>query len=87
MSRGVADPELSQRKHDHGGVVDVRIEIVVELERPAARREVRTADRPVTGDGDFLPQQPVAGSPQARVVGRHAGRTECQHRERGVPDR
>ena len=40
---GVLDP--AQREHHLGGVVDVRVVVVVELERPAAGRELRAAAR------------------------------------------
>ena len=43
-------PELAQRERDHRGVVDVGIEVVLVLEGPAARGEVRPAHRPVALD-------------------------------------
>ena len=53
--RRVADPELAQRERDHSRVVDVRVEVVLELERPAAGLELRAPHRPVALDGDLLP--------------------------------
>ena len=60
--------------------------IVVELERPPAGLEIRTAHRPVALDPDFLGQQPVGGPDQPGVVGRHTGVRERDDRQRGVPD-
>ena len=32
----VSGPRFEQREHDHGRVVDVRVDVVVEFERPSA---------------------------------------------------
>ena len=42
--------DAAQREHDLGGVVDVGVVDVGELERPAAGRELRARDRPVAAD-------------------------------------
>ena len=54
---GVGDAQ--QGEHDLARVVDVGVVVVVELEGPAARREVRAAHGPVAGDADLLVEQPA----------------------------
>ena len=57
---GAIDP-VQQHAH-HRGVVDIGIEVVAVLERPAARREIGRLGRPVALDIEDLPlRQPVAG--------------------------
>jgi hypothetical protein len=57
---------------DDGGVVDIGVQVVLELERPAARCEVRLADRPVALGRDLLAQEVLARLLECRMVGRHA---------------
>ena len=72
-ARDARDP--AQREHDLGGVVDVGVVVVVELERPAARGQPGPAHRPVAADPDLLAEQPVGAAPHERgSVGRHARR-------------
>ena len=56
-----------------GGVVDVRVVVVLELEGPAAGREVRPSDSPVAPHGDLLVEQPARRRAAGRVVGGDAG--------------
>src|SRR5207245_1678537 len=70
----VADAERAEREHDDGGVVDVRVEVVLELEGPPTGREPRTANRPVAADPHLLAEQPLAGADERRVIGLPAGR-------------
>jgi hypothetical protein len=79
--------DLAQREDDFGGVVDVRVVVVLELERPAARLQVRAPLHPVSDRAHFLADQPVRGSNHRGVVGRESGIAERDGRERGVPDR
>ena len=75
--------DAAQREHDLGGVVDVGVAVVGELERPAARRRAsgrRTAQSP--RHADLLAQQPVGRAGTARVVGRHAGVEQRGHAAR-----
>src|SRR5439155_23167322 len=66
----LAEAELAERQGDDGRVVDVGIEIVLELERPAARREPREADRPIAARIGHLPrEQPAARRLQPRLLG------------------
>ena len=83
----VPDPQLAEGERDHGRVVDVRVEVVLELEGPAAGRELGPADRPVALDRDLLREQVLARLDELRVVGRHAGGTEREDGETRVPDR
>src|SRR5215831_6797983 len=77
----------AQRERDDDGVVHVGVEVVVELEGPAAGREVRPAHGPVALDRDLLVDQPVGGLDQRRVFGAEAGVPEREHGEAGVPYR
>ena len=79
----VADP--TERQHDLGGVVDVRVVVVVELERPSARGELRPADRPVALDPYLLAKKPVGRFDERGVVARDARVAQCDHRQRRVP--
>src|SRR5207237_1529711 len=72
---------------DHGRIVDVRIEVVLELEGPSAGRELGAPDRPVTLDADLLGEQVLACLDELRVVRREAGGAEGERREARVPDR
>src|SRR4051794_25532776 len=57
-----------------GRVVDVRVAVVVELERPrASRRQSRPAHLPVAGPVQLLVQHPFGRGPQRRVVAGQAG--------------
>ena len=62
-----------QREHDLGGVIDVGIVDVGELERPAAgvKSGSATTSRP---DGDLLAEQPFGGPHHRRVVAGNARR-------------
>src|SRR5580698_407683 len=60
----------ARREYDFGGVVGVRVVVVVELEGPARRGGVRAADLPVARLGDLLVEDPVRGAGERRVVGR-----------------
>src|SRR5919202_650686 len=87
LHRLLAAIERPERERDDGGVVDVRVEVVLELEGPAARGEVRPANRPVALDGDLLAQEPFARGLQRRVGGRDACLPQGQDREGRVPKR
>ena len=76
---------MPQRESDHCGVVDVRVEIVLILERPTTRSELGDADRPVALDRDFLSEQIRTGRGELRMVGRNSARTQREHGEPGVP--
>jgi hypothetical protein len=60
--RGVEPLHARQRHHHHGRVVEVGIEIVVVLERPAARRHLRTLDLPVARHRHLPVDHPLAGA-------------------------
>ena len=53
---------------DHRGVVEVGVEVVVELEGPAAGLEPRALDLPVARFQDLAVQQPVRSAEQRRVA-------------------
>ena len=59
---GVEPFDLLEGHHDHRGVVEVRIEVVVVLERPAAGLHVRALHLPVAGHEDLARDHPVGGA-------------------------
>ncbi len=77
----------AQRQRHHGGVVDVRVVVVGELEGPAPGGQLGAAQGPVTRAQHLLGQQPVCGPHQRRILGRHAGVEQRDHGQRGVPHR
>ncbi len=79
--------DRAQREHDLGGVVDIRVVDVGELERPSPGRERGTAYRPVATAGDLLAEQPIGGSDDRLVVAGDAGVGQRDQGQRGVPDR
>src|SRR2546430_16551760 len=62
--------DLLERHQDHGGVVEVRVEAVVVLERPAARPDVGPLHLPATRDEDLAIDEPPRRTAQPRVAGR-----------------
>ena len=83
--RALAGP--AQREHDLGGVVGVGVVVVVELERPAARGQVRPAHLPVARAADLLAEHPARGAGQRGVIGGQARVGQRDHGQHGVPDR
>jgi len=79
--------DLLERHHDHRGVVEVRIEVVAVLERPAARLHVRPLHLPVAGDEDLPIDHPLRGAPHGRMVRREIALDQRVDREGGVPHR
>src|SRR5437660_528625 len=69
-----------------GRVVDVGIDGVVELESPAAGREVALADRRVAAYGHLLAEQPPPGPLERIVLRRDPGGQQSQDGQRRVPD-
>jgi hypothetical protein len=69
----VAAVAAPQRERDDGRVVDVGVEVVLELEGPAAGRELRPAHRPVAaGIGHLLSQEPLGRSDERGMLGPEA---------------
>ena len=79
--------ELLERHQHHPGVVEVRIEVVVVLERPPAWLEVRPLDLPVAGDQDLPVQQPRGGAGKRGMVGGEVALDQGVDRQTRVPDR
>src|SRR4051794_1790555 len=75
-----------KRERNPRRAVAARVEVVLELERPAARRELGLADRPVAGDGDLFVDEPVGRSHERRVLRPQAGLAQGEHGEAGVPN-
>ena len=87
-ARGLAAPgRAAQREHGFRGVVDVRVAVVVELERPAARVQPRAAHLPVTRARYLFVEQPAGRLAQRWVIGWQARVLERDHGQHGVPDR
>ena len=79
--------DLAQRKQHLRGIVGVGIELVVELEVPAAGFGLRHFDGPVARVADFLGEHPVGSLEHARIVARYAGFAECVDSLRRIPHR
>ena len=76
------------QSHQHlGRVVDVRIVVVCEFERPPARVDVGPARRPIAADSDLFVQQPLRRPLQDRIVSVQARVGERDHRQGRVPHR
>ena len=83
LHRILPELELAEREADDRRVVDVRVEVVLELEGPAAGGEAGSPHGPVAGDGHLLAEQPLAGPRELRVIGGHvagAKREDCEGR-------
>ena len=76
-----------QREHDLGGVVDVGVDVVGELEGPAGRVEIGSLHRPVAAHADLFGEHPADAARDGRVVDRHARVEQRDDGEAGVPDR
>ena len=83
----VRQPRARQRHQDLGRVIRIRVEIILELERPAAGLHAPYLHLPVAAAQDLLAQQPAARPHQRRVVRRQARVQEPDHRQRRVPHR
>ena len=63
----VRGAHVRKRQHHHGGVVDIRIPVVLKFESPAGRLSVRPLDGPVAVAADLAVQQPVGRARAART--------------------
>ena len=70
-----------------GGVVDVGVVVVGELERPSAGCQAGPAYGPVAGDRDLLAEQPAGRGGDGRMFGVDAGVAKGDHGQGGVPHR
>ena len=88
LRRAVVEPaHFVERHHHHRGVVEVRVEVVAVLERPAARLHVRPLHLPVARHQHLAIDHPVTGALQLSMVGRQPALDQRVDREGGVPDR
>jgi hypothetical protein len=87
LRRALAFPRLQQCEDDDGGVIDIGVQVVVELECPSTARVERHLDLPVTAAADLLGQKPVDGAAQRHVLTRNPGLAKREHRPRRVPHR
>src|SRR6266540_2508961 len=83
----VLDARPPQREHDDGGVVDVGIVVVRELEREPTRLQVRPAHGPVTAYANLAAREPHRAAGDRFVTRVEARVEQGEHRERAVPDR
>ena len=74
-----------QRQHHHGGIVDIRIELVGVLEGPAGGLGIRALDAPIAFAADFLVEQPVRRRSQRLVLG--ISQRQRVRPDRGIPHR
>ena len=84
----VVDLGAPQREHDDGGVVDVGVVVVRELEREAAGRRGRAAHRPVAAHAHLAAGEPLRrrARPRRAPASRPAS-SSASTRERRVPHR
>ena len=77
----------AQGQQYHGGVVDVGVPLVFELERPAAGFDCRgILVLPVAAEPDLLGQHPLASLRDGRVVRGDARFAEADQHDGGIPD-
>src|SRR2546425_10922704 len=76
---------LLERHQHHRAVVEVGIEVVGVLERPAARLYPPSPCLPVARYEDLAFEQPLGGPAQRWIVGRAPAFEERSHRQRRVP--
>ena len=86
-SRAIRMSHALERHQYKRRIVEVWIEIVSELERPPARIDVGILDLPVAGTEDLAVKQPVGRLDECRIIERHSGLLQGDHRDRGIPDR
>ncbi len=77
----------AQREHRDRGVVDIRVAVVVEFERPAPWREPGAAHLPVAWPWHFLIEHPEGRAHKRGIVRTRARVRQRDHREHRVPDR
>ncbi len=77
----------AQRQADHGTVVHVGIELIVELEVPPARLAFRILDLPVSGLTHLFLQYPVGAFHQPRIASRNPRLAQGKERVCRIPDR
>ena len=77
----------TQRHHHFSRVVDVRIPVVLELERPATGREIGLAHCPVAVDRDLLRHEPAGRPIERTMVGGQPGIGQRDQRQARVPHR
>src|SRR3989475_4138214 len=81
----VQPADLLERHHDHGGVVEVRVEVVAVLKRPTARLHVRPFHLPVAGHQHLTADPPLGGALQLAMIRRQAALDQRVDRDGGVP--
>ena len=83
---GIESLDPVQGHQDHGRVVEVGVEVVVVLKRPAAGGHVRALDLPVARHRDLLVDHPLGRPLELRMIGGQSGVDQRIHGDRGVPD-
>ena len=83
---GLESLDPVQGHQDHGRVVEVGIEVIVVLKRPATRGHVRALGLPVARHRDLLVDHPFGRPLELRVIGGQPRVDERIHGDRGVPD-
>ena len=86
MTAGRPMPSSFSAMRDDRRVVDVRVEVVVVLERPAAGLDAGELDRPVSARPDLLLEEPLAAFWSAGSSAAHSRGPKRDEREAGVPD-
>jgi hypothetical protein len=70
--------DAAQSNANHCAVIDIGVELIVELEVPAARLALLILYFPVADSSHLLLQNPVRAFDQARIVGRNASLSHCK---------
>ena len=78
---------MAQPQANHRGVIHIGIELVIELEVPAARLALRILDLPVAGLAHLLLQNPVGAFHHPRIVRRNSRFAQGKQRIRRIPHR
>ena len=84
---GGGQPGLGQSDNNLGPVIHIRVQVVVELERPAAGLGLGGAHLPIAGRVHLPRQQPTGGAAQARILGGNARFQQGLLRQAGIPHR
>ncbi len=84
---GVIGGDEPQGEEDHGGVIDIRVPFIFELEGPAAGFDVGGVFVfPVAAEADFAIDHPIHGLGDPGVVFGYAGFAEADESDDRIPD-
>src|SRR5579875_1567543 len=85
LTRFIGRASLEQRKQHHGGVIDVGVKLVSELEGPTGGLRMRPLFGPVTFTADLFREQPIGAAAES-VVRRICRFAESKGGDCGIPN-